>query len=94
MRVPRAYLSQISGKRGNNQDKEKVFLKLKKTETLKKFWMRNGLFLEKQGMTKVDKNECKTRRILVAGKWNNYLNKQEEASARMWQTGNCHALLM
>ena len=37
--------------------------------------MRNGLFLEKQGMTKVDKNECKTRRILVAGKWNNYLNK-------------------
>lgn len=47
--------------------------------------MRNGLFLEKQGMTKVDKNEC---RILVAGKWDNYLNKQQEASARMWQTGN------
>jgi len=35
--------------------------------------MRNGLFLEKQGMTKVDKNEC---RILVAGKWDNYLKKQ------------------
>ena len=72
MRVPRDYLSQISGKRGNNQDKEKVFFKLNKT-LKSKFWMRNALFLEKQGMTKVDKNEC---RILVAGKWDNYLNKQ------------------
>ena len=76
MRVPRDYLSQISGKRGNNQDKEKAFSRLKKTKLESKFWMRNGLFLEKQGMTKVDKNECKTCRISVAGKWDSYLNKQ------------------
>lgn len=38
--------------------------------------MRNGLLLEKQGMTKVDRSEWKTCKVLVGGRQDNYLNKQ------------------
>lgn len=60
----------------------------------RKFQMRSTVSREKR-MAKVDKREWKTCRILVGGRQDNYLNlnKQQEVSAKMWQTGNCHALL-